>query len=190
MFERFTAEARQAVIDAQEAAARLRHTQIGAEHLLLAVLERDSTGSRVLRGVGVERAAVIAQVPPRDVVDAAALEALGIDLREVHRRVEETFGPGSLGAEPPRRRWLRRSRGRHIPFTRAAKKALETSLREAIGLGHRYIGTEHLVLGMLAEPDGVARQILARTGVRPAQEELRAAVLTELAGHQGRPGQH
>lgn len=190
MFERFTAEARQAVIDAQEVAARLRHTQIGAEHLLLAVLERDSIGSRVLRGFGVERAAVLAQVPARDVVDAEALEALGIDLREVHRRVEETFGPGSLGTERPRRGWWRRNRGRHIPFTRAAKKALETSLREAIALGHRYIGTEHLVLGMLADTEGVARQILARTGVHPAQEELRAAVLVELAGQPRGRGQH
>lgn len=181
MFERFTAAARQAVVDAQQQAALLRHTEIGAEHLLLAVLERDSPGARVLRELGADRAAVAAQVPARDVADAAALEAVGIDLAEVRRRVEDTFGPGSLGAEPVRRGWFRRGRVRHIPFTRPAKKALESALREAIGLGHRHIGTEHLVLGLLAEPTGVARRILARTGVDPAQEEVRAAVLRELA---------
>jgi len=181
MFERFTDEARQAVIAAQQQAAALRHTRIGAEHLMLAVLERDTPGSRVLRGLGVDPAAVAAQVPAREVADAVALEAVGIDLAEVRRRVEETFGPGALGREPSRRGWFRRGRLRHIPFTPAAKKTLESSLREAIGLGHRYIGTEHLVLGMLVEPSGVVRQILGRTGVSPTQEEVRAAVLRELA---------
>lgn len=181
MFERFTTAARDAVVGAQQEAARLRHTEIGAEHLLLAVLARDTPGSRVLRTLGVDRAAVQAQVPGRDVADAAALRALGIDMDEVRRRVEDAFGPGSLTGEPARRGWFGRRRLRHIPFTSAAKKALEHSLREAVGLGHRYIGTEHLVLGLLADDDGVARAVLARTGVTPTQEEVRAAVLRELA---------
>lgn len=181
MFERFTAAARETVVDAQQQAATLRHTQIGAEHLLLAVLAHDTPGSRVLRTLGVDRAAVVAQVPAREVTDAKALEALGIDLTEVRRRIEDAFGPGSLAGAPERRGWFGRRRLRHIPFTPAAKKALEQSLREAVALGHRYIGTEHLVLGLLAADDGAARSILARTGVTVPQPEVRAAVLRELA---------
>ncbi len=183
MFERFTTDAREVVVGAQEQARQLRHTEIGAEHLLLAVLDRpDSTGARVLRSFGADPGAVSAQVPGRDDLDEAALAALGIDLAEVRQRVEANFGPGSLDSPSRRRGWLRRDdRYQHIPFTRAAKKALESSLREAIALGHRHIGTEHIVLGLLADPHGVARQMLAATGVSPAQEEVRAAVLRELA---------
>lgn len=183
MFERFTADARHVVVDAQEQARRLRHTEIGAEHLLLAVLERsDDTGARVLRSLGVDPEAVSARVPGRDDLDGAALAALGIDLAEVRQRVEAAFGPGSLDSPPRRRgRFRRTDRYQHIPFTKGAKKALESSLREAVALGHRHIGTEHIVLGLLADPHGLARQILAATGVSPAQEEVRTAVRRELA---------
>lgn len=181
MFERFTSAARDAVMDAQQQAAQLRHTEIGAEHLLLAVLDKDTAGSRVLHSLGVNRAAVAARVPAREVLDAQALQTLGIDMDEVRRRIEAAFGTGSLGTEPTHRRWFRRSAGpSHIPFTRAAKKALEGALREAIALGHRRIGTEHLVLGLMRDPDGIARQILAATGVNPDQQVVRAAVLREL----------
>jgi ATP-dependent Clp protease ATP-binding subunit ClpA len=180
MFERFTAAARDAVLDAQQQAAQLRHTEIGAEHLLLAVLDQDTAGSRVLHSLGVDRAAVAVRVPAREVLDAQALQTLGIDMDEVRGRIEAAFGTGSLGTEPTRGRWFRRSAGlRHIPFTRAAKKALEGTLREAIALGQRHIGTEHLVLGLLADPDGIARQILAGTGVNPDQQVVRTAVLRE-----------
>ncbi len=177
MFERFTAAARQAVVDAQQEAARLRHTEIGAEHLLLAVLTRDSAGSRVLRELGVDHAAVAAAVPARDVQDADALRSLGIDLEAVRSRVEAAFGAGAL-APSPRTGWWRRSR--HVPFTGTAKRALENSLREALALRHRSIGTEHLVLGLLADPAGPARTILAGLGVTPPQEDVRAAVRTAL----------
>lgn len=182
MFERFTRAARETVIGAQEQALRLQHTGVGAEHLLLAVLAQpDTTGARALRSLGVVPADVTAQVAPRGALDEAALRALGIELAEVRRRVEEAFGRGVLDAEPHRTGWLRRQGlRRHVPFTRSAKKALESALREAVTLGHRYIGTEHLVLGLLADPHGAARQLLAATGVRPTQEEARAAVLREL----------
>jgi ATP-dependent Clp protease ATP-binding subunit ClpA len=179
MFERFTAAARQAVVDAQQEAARLRHTEIGAEHLLLAVLARDTAGARVLRGFGVDHATVAAAVPARDVVDAHALQSLGIDLDAVRSRVEAAFGQGALAEQPRRGRWRRWPR--HIPLTRAAKKALEGSLREAVALGHRSIGTEHLALGLLADEAGPARTLLASAGITPTQAEVRAAVAAEVA---------
>lgn len=181
MFERFTAAAREAVVGAQAQAVRLHHSEIGAEHLLLAVLAQPETpGARVLAALGVDAAAITAQVPARDDLDEAALRGLGIELAEVRRRVEATFGPGSLDAER-RTGWFGlRGRLRHIPFTRAAKKSLENSLREAIALGHRYIGTEHLVLGLLADEHGVARTLVTGAGVSPTQDEVRAAVRREL----------
>lgn len=95
--------------------------------------------------------------------------------------MEEAFGQGVLDAEPHRSGWLgRHALRRHVPFTRSAKKALESALREAVTLGHRHIGTEHLVLGLLADPHGAPRKLLAATGVRPTQEEARTAVLREL----------
>jgi ATP-dependent Clp protease ATP-binding subunit ClpA len=182
MFERFTAAAREAVVGAQAQAVRLHHSEIGAEHLLLAVLAQPRTpGARVLASLGVDSATVVTQVPARGDLDEAALRALGIELAEVRRRVEATFGPGSLEAERGRTGWFRRrGRLRHIPFTRAAKRALENALREAIALGHRYIGTEHLVLGLLADEHGVARALITRAGVSPTQDEVRAAVRREL----------
>ncbi len=178
MFERFTAAARQAVVDAQQEAARLRHTEIGAEHLLLAVLSRDTPGARVLTSLGIDHATAAAAVPPRDVADAAALRSLGIDLDAVRSRVEAAFGPGAL-TEPRRVGWWRRW-PRHVPLTRAAKKALEASLREAVALNNRHIGTEHLALGLLSDDAGPVRAILARAGIAPDQATVRAAVLREL----------
>ena len=178
MFERFTRAAREAVVHAQEQARLLRHDEIGPEHLLLAILADKSTGARVLRSFGADLGEVRAQVLAGPQLDAEALGALGIDLAEVRRRVEETFGAGALD-RPRRRPWWRR-RLRHIPFTTAAKQALEQSLREAIGLGHRHIGSEHLVLGLLADTHGTARRVLAASGVTPSQEDVRAAVRREL----------
>ena len=177
MFERFTKDARSAVVAAQEQAARLGHNRIGAEHLLLAVLaDAASTGARALVALGAEREALAAQVPGQLEQDEAALLALGIDLAEVRRQLEASFGKGAFDAAA-----RGSSRARHIPFTRAAKKALENALREAIVLGHRRIGTEHIALGLLADQHGVARQLLAATGVSPSQHEARHAVLLVLA---------
>src|SRR5919199_5286442 len=102
MFERFTDSARQATVDAQLAARRLGHGHIGTEHLLLGLLETDGIAAQVLRGLGVTPAAVEREVlaevgrGPLGERDAEALEAIGIDLDEVRRRVEANFGPGAL----------------------------------------------------------------------------------------------
>ena len=97
-------------------------------------------------------------------VAARALKALGVSLDGTRREVEKTIGRGA-----------REPKG-HIPFTPRAKKVLELSLREALQLGHSYIGTEHILLGLIREGDGVAAQILVRDGVdlnRARQEIIR-----------------
>ena len=99
-------------------------------------------------------------------VAAKALESLGISLQEVRGQVEGIIGHGqSLVAG-------------QVPFTPRAKKALELSLREALALGHHYIGTEHLLLGLLREGEGVAAQVLTRLGADHAQ--VRERVLSLL----------
>jgi ATP-dependent Clp protease ATP-binding subunit ClpC len=92
------------------------------------------------------------------------LESLGIGLDAVRQRVKEVIGRGSQAPSG------------HIPFTPEAKKALEMSLREAVHLGHQYIGTEHLLLGLIREGDSVAGRVLAELGAdldRSRQEVVR-----------------
>src|SRR6201996_6384400 len=86
-------------------------------------------------------------------VAAKALESLGISLETVRQQVEEIIGHGEQAPLTG-----------HIPFTERAKKVLELSLREAIQLGHNYIGTEHILLGLIREGEGVAAQILVKLG--------------------------
>jgi prophage maintenance system killer protein len=99
-------------------------------------------------------------------VAARALESLGISLAAVRDQVEEIIGHGQI------------TPAGHIPFTPRAKKVLELSLREALRLGHNYIGTEHILLGLVREGGGVAAQVLARFGVDHAR--LRKQVLRLL----------
>jgi len=101
-------------------------------------------------------------------VAARALESLGISREDVQGQVEEIAGPGQGSPARP------------LPFTPPAKKVLELSLREALALGHHYIGTEHLLLGLLREGDGVSAQVLTRLGTGDAQ--VREQVLGLLRG--------
>jgi ATP-dependent Clp protease ATP-binding subunit ClpA len=202
MFERFTEGARDAVVLAQEEAHLLRHNYIGTEHLLLGVLHQGSgPGSRALDRLRIDldkiRADVVRLVgegSPRDesMSDAEALRTIGIDVDEVRRRIEEAFGPGALERRPRRRRRTGRCdatpgpiTGR-IPFTPRAKKALELSLREAVALGHTSIGTEHLLLGLVREGEGLAAQILAARGA--SARTIRAAVREEMGLGGDSPG--
>jgi ATP-dependent Clp protease ATP-binding subunit ClpA len=185
MFERFTQEARKATVDAQGVARRLGHGHIGTEHLLLGLLATDGIAARVLGGLGVTPAAVereiLAEVGrgPLGEADAEALGAIGIDLDEIRRRMEASFGPGALEWHPdPHCRQRRLRPGGHIPFTPRSKKVLELSLREALALKHRYIGTEHLLLGLVREGEGLAMLVLTRLGAGP--EIIRARVLDAL----------
>jgi len=169
MFERFTDGARAAVLGAQRHAVALHHGWIGTEHLLLALLDdRDGRAARILdrwsvdgdwARVEVER--VVGRGEPG--LDADALATLGIDLDAVRDRVERTFGEGALSGSRRCRRGLWRGGG--LPFTPRAKKALELSLREALGMGDDFIGCEHLLLGLTGEGDGVAARILRSRGV-------------------------
>ena len=185
MFERFTNAARAVVVEAQEQARRLGHRAIETEHLLLALLAQDGRPAALLRDAGVTSEfaeAVTIRVrggTPRGVTDANALRAIGIDIDEVRARIEENFGPIEFmeTPEPPRRRfgWRRRRRpsrppmiSGHLPFVPRSKKILELSLREALRLNHRFIGEEHILLGLLREGEGLAAMILAEAGVDPA----------------------
>jgi ATP-dependent Clp protease ATP-binding subunit ClpA len=175
MFERFTSDAREALVRAQGEARALRHDYIGTEHLLLGVLaRRDGAGASLLARWAVTAETVRTELVARGgegQLDAEALATLGIDLDRVRERVEASFGPGALSR---RRRCARGDAGGAIPFTPRAKKALELALRESLALGHGHIGDEHLVLGLLREGDGVAAQILAGHGV--GLDAARAAV--------------
>ena len=184
MFERFTDPARQTVVDAQVSARQLGHGYIGTEHLLLGLLRTGGIAARVLDGLGVTAAAVerevVAEVGrgPLGPGDAEALGAIGIDLEEVRRRVEASFGPGALGRRPGRGCSKLTPFADHIPFTPRAKKVLELSLREGLALKHRSIGTEHILLGLAREGEGLAMLVLTRLGTGP--EAIRTRVLDAL----------
>jgi ATP-dependent Clp protease ATP-binding subunit ClpA len=197
VFERFTDRAREAVVHAQDEARQLRHDYIGTEHLLLGILgEGASLGARVLDRLGIDLEGTRSDVqrlvggPPEGAAsDADALRAIGIDVDEVRRRVEEAFGPGALDHRPRRRRSGRTRCGPmpgHIPFTARAKKVLELSLREARALGHGYIGTEHILLGLVREREGLAAQILNDRGAD--DREVRRLVEGAIGRGDGRPG--
>jgi ATP-dependent Clp protease ATP-binding subunit ClpC len=103
-------------------------------------------------------------------VAAKALESLSISLEGVRAQVEEIIGQG--GSSP----------SGHIPFTPRAKKVLELSLREALQLGHNYIGTEHILLGLIREGEGVAAQVLTKLGADLSR--VRQQVIQLLSGYQ------
>ena len=128
MFERFTARARRAVVNAQQEARELNHNYIGTEHLLLGLMREPES------------------------VAARALQELKISQDTVREHVIQIVGRGQ---QPP---------SGHVPFTPRAKKVLELSLREALQLSHNYIGTEHILLGLIREGEGVAAQVLVKLG--------------------------
>ena len=142
MFERFTEQARQVVVLAQDEARQLKHNYIGTEHILLGLL-REKEG-----------------------LAGQALEVLDITVEEMRAQVARVVGPGDEVMT-----------GQMIPFTPRAKKVLELALSEARSLGHNYIGTEHIMLGLVRENDGVAARILADLG---ADRDRTLAALDDL----------
>ncbi|MFY1575238.1 Clp protease N-terminal domain-containing protein [Verrucosispora sp. WMMD703] len=175
MFERFTDRSRAAVRRAREEARAEGQRPVGTEHLLLAILaDGDGLAVRVLRDAGVTADDLRERIRHHTETggsglgeaDAAALREIGIDLSAIVARIEESFGPDALreAVPAPRRRWGRR-RPSGGPFSARAKKVLELSLREAIRLRHRHIGTEHLLLGLLREGNGLAALALTEAGV-------------------------
>ena len=104
-------------------------------------------------------------------VASKALEQLGVSLDAVREQVQEIIGQGQQAPTG------------HIPFTPRAKKVLELSLREALQLGHNYIGTEHILLGLIREGEGVAAQVLVKLGADLAR--VRQTVIQLISGYQG-----
>jgi ATP-dependent Clp protease ATP-binding subunit ClpA len=157
MFERFTAHARRAVVTAQEEARELNHNYIGTEHILLALLRRPD-------------------IPPSEesAITPAILEEFGMSREGVREEVIDKVGIGKGKAKSG-----------HIPFTPRAKKVLELALREALQLHHHYIGTEHILLGLIREDEGVAVQIMRKHADLLA---LRTAVLDRVPAGDGDQG--
>jgi hypothetical protein len=188
MFERFTDKARTAVIAARAEASE-RGDQIRPVYLLHALAGGEGVAARALAGLGVDtdtierrmdRAAPLRRQPGGEAAgeDAEALASIGIDLDEIRRRVEESFGPGALDQAPGPAQGTRR-----ITMTREAKQSVELAAREARTLRHGYVGTEHLLLGLIGaaqrNPRGdFSPQTLRDLGIDPA--EARQRVLDEL----------
>ena len=107
-------------------------------------------------------------------IAAKALESMGVTLSAVREQVQDIIGPGQQAPSG------------HIPFTPRAKKVLELSLREALQLGHNYIGTEHILLGLIRAGEGVASQVLTKLGADPSR--VRQTVIDMISGYQGGTG--
>jgi ATP-dependent Clp protease ATP-binding subunit ClpA len=174
MFERFTTPAREVVLGARVEAQRLGHGFIGTEHMLLAVLRNPGAMAYgILTDAGLTHDSVLAYLNglwglgPED---AEALSAIGIDLEAVRSKVEESFGAQYETGQP--------TIGR-LPFSKRAKKVLELSLREALALKHGYIGTEHILLGLVRDGDGLAAKSMVASGL--SLTDLRAATLTAIS---------
>lgn len=191
MFERFTGPARATVLRAKQAAREFGPGPIGTQHLLLALVSPDAgVAHAVLREAGLDEHRVRAEIvrlvgapgPARllDEEDAAALRTIGIDLDTVLARIEESFGPDALRppAPAPRREALWGARRGDNRLTPRARKAIGLALREAVHLQDRYIGTEHLLLGLIREGDGLAARILVDNGI--VLGDLRAGLLARL----------
>lgn len=146
MFEGPTKDTREIVERARAEAQALGHDRIGTEHLVLGGASAAGLDPEVLR-------AEIA----RDDLDGDALATIGIDLEAVRGRVESSFGVGALSAGRP-------GSGR-TPFTEPAKQALQEALRQAVADGTGEIRAEHVLLGVLAEPDGRGARLQAAHGV-------------------------
>ncbi|MEU3662345.1 Clp protease N-terminal domain-containing protein [Streptomyces sp. NPDC032940] len=177
MFERFTKDARAVVHGAVEHAERTQAGAVGAEHLLLALLDREgSRASFALTALGIggdgEGAVSVRRALEEarrhaglSQAETEALAGLGIDVSQIVARVEEAHGVGAMSGD---RKGGRPWSGRR-PFGRDAKEVLEKALRVAIARRERYIGDEHLLLALTVRP-GVPAEVLADHGV--TQETL------------------
>ncbi|MGW0205375.1 Clp protease N-terminal domain-containing protein [Streptomyces sp. NPDC003233] len=172
MFERFTKDAREVVKGAFVHCERSGEETVGAEHLLLALLDRDgSRASFALAALGLaERKASVRQALDEarrrgglSRADSDALAGLGIEVSEIVARVEEVHGVGAMSGDPEDRR----RPGRRPGFGRGARIVLERSLRVAVGHRDRHIGDEHLLLALTVLP-GVVGEVLADHGVTHA----------------------
>ncbi|MFG2551836.1 Clp protease N-terminal domain-containing protein [Streptomyces sp. NPDC048581] len=169
MFERFTKDARAVVTGAVEHAERGGAQAVDAEHMLLALLDREgSRASFALAALGggnwpesvrtalgeARRRGGLSQA------EAEALAGLGIDVGEIVARVEEAHGVGAMSGDRKDKRWW----SGHRSFSRGAKEVLEQALRIAVARRDRHVGDEHILLAMTSRP-GVPAEVLADHGV-------------------------
>jgi len=177
VFEKFTNLAKRSITLSQDEALTLGHDFIGTEHILLGLVRvREGLAGEILSEQGVTadqvraetlrllQAAGVSANSGREATEALA--AIGIDVEEIRRRADDTFGPGRFRFPRP-------------AFTMRARRVLELTLSQSMELGHDEIGTEHLLLGLLAEGEGVGVEALGAVGVDP--EALRTAVLERTA---------
>ncbi len=193
MFERFTDRARSVVISAKTKAAGRGDDEILPVHMLYGLTAVAELAAAVLAPLGADTMAVereLERMTPaghasegaqaRD--DAEALATIGIDLEEIKRKIEDGFGPGALDRVPLTPRGPLNWTGR-LPLSDQSKLTLAFSLREARALRHNYIGTEHVLLGLLRvaerDPRGEFAAVTCRNlGIDPGQARQR--VLDEL----------
>ena len=161
MFEKFTERARRAVVLSLEEARRMEHDYIGTEHLLLGLLREE-------KGVA-----------------ARALSPFNVTLDRVREQIQNIVGYGDEGTGGGSRLgWAsifgKRKSGNTFTFTRRSKRVLESARGEALQLGHDYIGTEHLLLGLLRQSDSIAVRVLSNLEVDP--DEVRQEAVRMLGG--------
>ena len=152
IFNRFAREARACVEAAVEEARALGHDSVGDEDLLLGILRADAglaAGALSSLGVTIEAAREESERMASD-----ALSSVGIFLEDIRREAGDAFD-------------VRIPEGRRIPFSPRAKRVLERALREAVRLRDNRIGTEHILLGILENEEGMAVRMLNRLGVSP-----------------------
>jgi ATP-dependent Clp protease ATP-binding subunit ClpC len=173
MYERFTDRARQVIQLANGVARRLNHEFIGTEHILLGLIAAETgVATTVLKNLGVElqkvRVGVENQAPPKPILPVAETKPKTSGVMSILRSVV------GIGSRPKR-----------LAMTLRAKKVIEYAMEAARHFKHNYVGTEHLLLGLLREQDGVAAQTLRNLGVRfePVEDEI-MRLLDPSAPHQ------
>jgi ATP-dependent Clp protease ATP-binding subunit ClpC len=172
VYERFTDRARKVMMLAHQDALRRRATAIDTEHILLGLLEEgQGVAAHVLSGLGVDWESLAAALaarglpyPPPPASDAPEERPLSAWQLTSSRLVRQFFG----------------SRADKLPRTAESNRLIECAVQEARALGHNYVGTEHLLLGLLHQPNTLAAQLLVEQGL--TLDGVRREVL-ELLGH-------
>jgi ATP-dependent Clp protease ATP-binding subunit ClpA len=171
MFERFSQEARAAVVGAKQEAIRAGQRDIATDHLLVALAAGSGVAAQALAAAGVTAADLRGRLvrdtdAEPDPLDADALASIGIDLDAVRRASDAAFGPGALDRAGARRagRGLLTGSPR---MTKLAKQSLELALRAALRQGDRSISSGHLLLGLLDQDTSPAIRTLAAAGADP-----------------------
>jgi ATP-dependent Clp protease ATP-binding subunit ClpA len=172
VFERFTDEARQVVVRAQDEARHLRADQIEPVHLLLAIAGGDGRGAATLRAAGIEHQRLHDVVASSsDELDAEALAAFGVHLDQVRAAAEAAFGPGALDAP---------GTSGHLRFADGSKRSLEQALRHVLARRgparrNRTIDSGCVLVGVLAVEDPLVTRVLQQLGTDPAALREQAA---------------